>query len=383
MSIVTSPVFYWNYQSDKRITINQGGTSSGKTYAILQVLAIKAIRENKSLTTVTASSFPTLRKGALRDFIEIAQHEAIKPFIVNHDKSSNTFKFFGGAEIEFAIFPTAQDAKNGKRERLFINEADGIGYAVAQNLILRTSGQIFIDFNPTSFFWCHEKYKGRDDCKWIYSTYRDNPFVSDWVIEEIESLKIDDPELYKVYGLGKFGKMVGMVYPNVNWIDDLPPIYDARVFCMDIGFSQSFTTLIDLRLYKDQLYGREMLYERGLNDKQIAETLVDLNIPRHERLIIDSANKMLIDYLVEEYGFNAISCAKRNVISEINSAKRFKINITDDSENWKKEQRNYLYQKDSDNNILNTPIKNYDHLWDAFRYGFLDLVDVNSLPTFN
>jgi len=211
MNLKSTNVFAWNWKAAVegfRIIVNQGGSSSGKTYSILQNLFLVAISDAGSLSTVTASTYPSLRKGALRDFSSICDSPIFKPFVKKIDLSTNTYTLTNGSVIEFAIFPTEQDAKNGKRKYLFINEADGFGYGVANNLIMRTSGRVYIDFNPTSFFWCHEKYKGRADTKWIYSTYRDNRFASEGVILEIERLRLTDPELYKVYGLGKFGKLV-------------------------------------------------------------------------------------------------------------------------------------------------------------------------------
>lgn len=387
MNLKTTNVFAWNWkaaQNGYRIIVNQGGSSSGKTYSILQCLFLNALDNPNTLTTVTASTFPALRKGALRDFSNICASEVFKPFVRKVDLSTNTYTLASGSTIEFAIFPTEQDAKNGKRQYLFINEADGFAFGVANNLIMRTSQRVYIDFNPTSFFWCHEKYKGRADTKWIYSTYRDNAYASSGVIGEIEQLKYTDIELYKVYGLGKFGKLVGVVFPNVSWIDEsqMPQYPDKRVYCMDIGFSQSYTTLVDLRLFRDELYGHEMLYERGLNDKQIGLRLLDVGILPGDRVVIDSANGMLINYLNEEFNIYAVACQKRDVVAEINAMKRFKMNITSSSYNWKKEQMNYLYEKDKNNTILNRPIKAFDHLWDASRYGFLDIVNIKELPKF-
>ena len=60
-------VFYANYQATEKLIINQGGTSSSKTYSICQLLFIKAIYEAGVIISVTGESLPNLKKGALRD----------------------------------------------------------------------------------------------------------------------------------------------------------------------------------------------------------------------------------------------------------------------------------------------------------------------------
>ena len=50
--IDVSDVFNWNYNSKADIVVNQGGTSSGKTYSILQVLFfIACTQENKIISS--------------------------------------------------------------------------------------------------------------------------------------------------------------------------------------------------------------------------------------------------------------------------------------------------------------------------------------------
>jgi phage terminase large subunit len=66
----------------------------------------------------------------------------------------------------------------------------------------------------------------------------------------------------------------------------------------------------------------------------------------------------------------------------VEAMKRYQWNITDESVNWKKEAKNYIYRKDRDGGLDNEPVKQFDHLWDAARYAFLDLVGGEKLPQF-
>ena len=53
----------------KRIRIVRGGSSAGKTIAILMILIDYAIRNKNKEISVVAESVPHLRRGALRTFL--------------------------------------------------------------------------------------------------------------------------------------------------------------------------------------------------------------------------------------------------------------------------------------------------------------------------
>ena len=60
-------LFMANTDEGYRTFVNQGGTSSAKTYTLLQVLLYHAIKENGSVCTVVGQDLPNLKVGALRD----------------------------------------------------------------------------------------------------------------------------------------------------------------------------------------------------------------------------------------------------------------------------------------------------------------------------
>lgn len=381
-----TPVFDWNMKSSKRFTINQGGSSSSKTYSILQCLLIlgrsmSPAMENKTIT-VTAESLPALKVGAIRDFESIISKPPFSHYIQKVNRGTPWFvRLWNGATIEFRAFPHAEAAKHGKRAILFINEASNVPYEIAKALMLRSS-KVFIDFNPSADFWAHERYLGHPNAQWIYSTFRDNPFADRDMVADIEALKSEDPEMWKVYGLGRRGNLRGQVFPNVIWVEDLPEYLSDVTYGMDIGFTNSYTTLCKVGMADGKMWGQELLYERGLIEPDIVERLEALNISHTAEIIVDNANAMVIEYLRREGDFNAIACAKKDVQSELQAMKRYQWRITADSINWKKEAKNYLYRKQKDGSLENTPIKAYDHLWDAARYAFLRIVNPGSLPEF-
>ncbi len=151
-------LFKQNYYSTAEIIVNQGGTSSGKTYAIEQVLFCLACNEEKQVITVVGQDIPNLKVGALRDATSIYDSSPmLQAVIKSYNKTNRIFEFFNNSIIEFKSYGDSQDAKSGKRDYLFVNEANGVSWEIYSELALRTKKRIFIDYNPNAAFWVQRR----------------------------------------------------------------------------------------------------------------------------------------------------------------------------------------------------------------------------------
>ncbi|MBL4676651.1 MAG: hypothetical protein JKY70_10685 [Mucilaginibacter sp.] len=84
----TSILFKHNYESTAQVVVNQGGSSSGKTYSILQVLFCFAIANPKQVITVAGQDIPNLKAGALRDALDIYDSSAtLRLLLKNYNKT--------------------------------------------------------------------------------------------------------------------------------------------------------------------------------------------------------------------------------------------------------------------------------------------------------
>ncbi|HVV55696.1 MAG TPA: phage terminase large subunit, partial [Mucilaginibacter sp.] len=234
----TSVLFIENYEARAHIVVNQGGTSSGKTFAILQVLFCIACQRMASVITVAGQDIPNLKAGALRDALNIwTGSEQLMAAVKSYNRSERIFEFINGSIIEFKSYDDAQDAKSGKRDFLFVNEANGIGWDIYSELALRTKHRIYIDYNPNTAFWMHDKLLGKPDVQLIISDHRHNPFLEEGVRQKIERLRDIDQELWRVYARGLTGRISNLVLGNWQLCDRIPP--DARLVAvgLDFGFS--------------------------------------------------------------------------------------------------------------------------------------------------
>ena len=371
-----SSVFRWNYESKKPIVVNQGGTSSGKTYSILQLLIVKCLQESNVIVTVVGQDVPNLKSGAIRDFETIIDTTPFfSQFLESVNRTDKSYKFVNGSIIEFKSYENEQDAKSGKRTYLFVNEANGIPFSIYDQLQIRTERQVFIDYNPTFAFWVHDELIGREDVDVFISNYKHNPFISPDIVRKIEQLKETNPNKWKVYGLGKTGVLENVVFDSVEWIPRLPTENIKRVaYGVDFGYTNDPTTIVKTVLSQGKLYSELLLYQTGLTNQQISQEFERLGIRRGRRsgdiIMCDSAEPKSIKEL-KVLQWNAKPCKKGadSIRHGINSIKSYGVLHLVNSKRWKHEQMSYIWQiNKKDGRTQNKPIDKNNHIWDALRY---------------
>ncbi|MCL5992353.1 MAG: phage terminase large subunit, partial [Bacteroidetes bacterium] len=173
-----SPVFLKNYEAFNnpayRIIANQGGTRSGKTYSITQLLIFLAIKEYYEISIVS-KTLPHVKRGVLRDFKKEMQLQKIYNDN-SFNKSDYIYNFKNNSSyIEFFSADSADKLAGPGRDILFINEINMLNYEEWIALALRTRKKIIIDYNPIDeFSFIYDKILTRDDCIFIQSNYLDN-----------------------------------------------------------------------------------------------------------------------------------------------------------------------------------------------------------------
>ena len=232
------PLYDANINSTERTVVNQGGTSSGKTYSIMQVLFVLGMQEARQVITVVGQDIPNLKVGAYRDAKTILEKSPLLSQWWNTiNEGERIIKCVNGSIIEFKSYADEQDAKNGKRDYAFFNEANGITYGVYWQIWIRTRKRVFIDYNPTARFWVHDEVIGKPDTRLIISDHRKNYFLTEEEHQRIEG--ITDKEYWKVYARGLTGKIEGLVLTNWEICEELPPREEWKMqsFGLDFGFT--------------------------------------------------------------------------------------------------------------------------------------------------
>lgn len=367
-TIQTNVVCKHLINSDKRIIIEQGGTRSGKTYNILLwVIFYYSLQNTGKTITVCRKTFPALRTSAMRDFFDILKTHGLYSETF-HNKSSGEY-ILNGNRVEFISLDQPQKVRGRKRDLLFINEANELFWEDWQQLVFRTTGRIILDYNPSDeFHWIYEKVKTREDAEFHITTYKDNHFLPDTIIDEIERLRDTDENYWRVYGLGEVGKSLATIF-NVSLIDQVPDYARHLGYGMDFGYTNDPSTLISIFIHDTNMYVHEKIYRTGMTNRDIANELQRLGVGRREEIYADSAEPKSIDEIYR-MGWNIKPAAKgRDSINiGIDMLKRYNIFVTKQSTNTLKEFRNYKWKEDKNGLVLNTPVDMFNHSIDAIRY---------------
>ena len=374
--------YYDLKQSKKRICVLQGGTRSGKTYSILLALIEFCYknRDNNFYITIARKTFPSLRGTAMRDFFDILKTENIYREVF-HNKSESIYNLYGN-HVEFLSVDQPARVRGRQRHILFMNECNEFSLEDYTQLSLRTTYKIIIDFNPSDeYHWLYTQIidADRDDVDFHVSTYKDNPFLEETTIKEIERLKDVDENLWRVFGEGQRGIATETIFPSFNIIDSIPENAKPIAIGLDFGFTADPTSLIKVYKHDINLYIDELLYAKGLTNREIHDKMKYLKIDSTIEIFGDSAEPKSIEEIHRMGGVN-IKPAKKGLDSVrigIDILRRHNIHITQRSTNTIKEFRNYKWIKDKNGEITNKPLDAYDHTIDAIRYVALNKLMVS------
>lgn len=369
-----SPVYFKTMDAiarTDRYVSSRGSARSGKTVSNLQCLYQIALADRRpTITSIVSETFPHLKRGAIRD-LQTALGDAWRDS--SWSKSEHIYELENGSILEFFSIDSPARVHGPARDRLFINEAQNIKYETALQLFMRTSGLVIMDYNPVSSFWLNEIIEAQKDCQTIISTYKDNPFLDPAIIATIESFKGDN-NLWKVYGLGEFGTLDGLIY-TFDQIDQMPdPTGMEEVYGLDFGFTNDPTAivrvLIDTR--RKEIYAEELCYRTQMTNEAIALQMQLDGIPRVVPVYADCSEPKSIAE-IGQAGFNVLASDKNaptreKIAYQVQWLQGWKLHFTKGSTNLIKEARSYVWAKDRTGKKLNYPQGGFDHALDALRY---------------
>lgn len=357
--------------SGKRRAFVEGGTWASKTYSVLQLL--KLILENYKepiLATITSESMPHLKRGAIRDFLNIMGDELIEShwnrtdFIYTFPKSS--------CKLEFVSADQPAKLRGGRREILFCNEANNIARDSYREADMRTRLFTICDWNPVSEFWFHDE-RLQDDLGnvFVHAVYTDTlEVVPQSIREEIERYKDRDPNWYRVYALGLLGKVEGLVHPHFEQVDELPA--GSYFYGLDFGFSSDPTVLVKSVILGDKLYSKEILYDNsGLTNDMIARKMDLCGVKGNEPVYPDPDEPKSAEELRKlHFYIPDVVKGKGSVEYGIQKVNQYYQYWTKDSLNCIKEQRNFRYLEDREHpgRFTERTTHQWSHGMDARRY---------------
>ena len=355
-----------------RIKVVRGGTSAGKTFGILPILASKAAKYPSLEISVVAESVPHLRRGALKDFLKIMV-ETGRYKDRQFNKSTMKYTFDNGSYIEFFSADQPDRLRGARRTTLYVNECNNISFEAYYQLAIRTSGDIWLDYNPVSTFWVDKELIGQPNVDFVTLTYKDNEALPETIVKEIENAREKAKtssywaNWWKVYGLGQIGSLEGVCIPDWKEVSILPE--EARLLChgLDFGYTNDPTSLVSLYKYNNAYIFDEIIYQKKLLNSDISDLLNTHDVSG--MIYADSAEpKSIAELNNYRHKVHPVSKGRDSIVYGINLINQSEIYVTARSKNLIKELSNYTWMKDKEGNTLNKPIDAFNHAIDAARY---------------
>jgi phage terminase large subunit len=365
--IKATPVFFKNleaYKGPAPIICNEGGSRSSKSYSVVQLLVQIATNEPGKRISIVSHSLPHIKRGAYRDFRQIMTDWGIW----DDDSFSFTdfvYKFSNGSYIELFGLEDEGKARGPGRDILFINEANLIRKSLFDQLAMRTTGKIFLDWNPADFVsWVYDVADDPNNAR-IKSTYLNNlPNLSPTQIGIIEGYKkLPDDFMWKVYGLGERGAAKEIIYTQWQITDQLPEGGDV-FYGLDFGYVHPLA-LVKVCHYEGANYVQLLLYKSGLTPSEMIKEVKDY-IHDRKPVYCDAAEPKSIEELYRG-GINAQQ-ANKEVWPGILKVKSYPLYVHKDSRELIRELQSYKWKKDKNDNVIDEPTKENDDALDAMRY---------------
>lgn len=389
MPVTLSTAYHKINSLTKKIKIVQGGQGAGKTYSICQKILSLSVDNAYELSTIVTDTYPRLLDGAITDMKNIFR-SCDNNWGNHYNEQKKNLTFPNGSMIQFRNVDkyNLDSGKGPRRNNLFINEANRIGWGHIEQAWNRTFDNIYADFNPDREFWYHENIKNgefeKDDVDFITLTYLDNELLVPGELKTIlkkkkraeeiqlkinagvEITKAESNQLlwWQIFGLGKLGTYSDRQILSYNFVDEIPTTAKQIPSGMDFGVSPDPTVLIDLyidgnKLYADEVFSmNNLLPEKlvGAERLSIADKMDEVKHTKGRLIIADSAG--LTEILdLRKYGYNVHAVKKftGSVVIGLNKVRGFDLYLTKRSTTLKKGIESFFWKIDGNKKIIPEP----------------------------
>jgi len=385
MKIQATNVFEKNYNAlnsgKYKYIINSGSSRSSKTFSIIQIFWLLAWTEPRTKLAVFRNTKKDCKDTVLQDMLKyyptLENWDSIK-----YNKTESTLSFPNGSTIYIEGTDDELKVHGYHSDYLWFNEIYKVPLEVFNQLDMRCSGTVFLDYNPIGKMWSDDLLK-QDNAIVLHSTFKDNPFCP---IEQKKKILSYEPTpyniqqntasdyLWAVYGLGLKAEKPNRIFKNWKIIPDehfekLPyPMY----YGMDFGLSAP-STLVAMKFDGDQtFFFKEILYKpMNKMNGTLSDELHNLAIDKRLEIICDSSNEIneTEGRKLRNSGYNIIFAikGKGSVKAGIELLQKKIVYYTKSSENLEQEYENHSWRI-VQGIQLDEPEQGNDHAIDACKY---------------
>ena len=393
LTIKANRIFKDPDQSQKRYIVMKGSAGSGKSVDTAQHYILRLMSDpgrnllcvRKSDVTNRDSTFAELQGAIFRMFGEsykkywyINSSDMRLECIANHNQI-----FFRGVNDEKQREKLKSIAvKRGKLTDVWIEEATELTQSDFEIIDDRLRGelpegqfyQIRLTFNPvSSSHWIKKHFFDRADPDVFthHSTYKDNRFIDDAYYRRMERRKEVDPDGYRIYGLGWWGEVGGLILTNyvVEDFDTSPDRFDYMVNSQDFGYNHA-DCIGEVGFKDGELYLCREIYEFEKDTGELIDLANKRGFNKSLTMWCDSAEPDCIK-MWRKAGYKAKGVKKEpnSVRAQIDYLKLHKIHIHPSCLNTIKEIQQWKWKKnDKTNEYLDEPVNFFDDAMAMLRY---------------
>jgi phage terminase large subunit len=357
-----------------------GGAGSGKSVFAAQKLLYRAMAEPGHRFAVMRKVGATLRNSVWTLMRSVLGDWGVLPaWRSNQSEMVLTFPPSGSQIICLGLDDPEKLKSIAGVSGFWLEEATEFNEGDLDQVNLRLRGrtagykQIVLSFNPISaYHWLKRRFWDTpgvaERARIVRTTYRDNRFLDAEYVREIEALEQQNPSLWRVYGLGEWGQVEGLVYGPPDVLTPWPGEFDDLCYGLDFGFNNP-TALLRLDWRDREPWVTERLYSGGLTTRDLIERMPELVPERWAPIYCDAAEPDRIRELCDA-GWNAIPAEKGpgSVQAGISFVQGLTIHSRPENTNLNAEFAAYAWSKDRDGRTLDVPVKFADHGMDALRY---------------
>ncbi len=361
-----------------------GGAGSGKSHAISQLLAIKAMQSKRKILIIRKIS------ATLKDSVWQLMIDALSFFQVYNNckvnKSEMKIELPNGSIFLFK----GVDNEGGSRLKsitgltdCFIEEATELSLDEFTQIKLRIRAkvpqkQIIISYNPIDrsnyvYDLFHNPETRDNSVHVLKTTYKDNKFLPQDYINELENMKETNPYYFQVYALGEFGSLSKTVYSNwkVEKLDIQELLKQNLELCcgIDTGFNHPYAICISLVDKENKIiYVIDEMYKRSITNEDAYKWICENGYGANQ-FIADSASPRDIEEL-RRMGLRVKGAKKgrNSVRNGIMKIMDFSVVIDESNTNFIQEIMTYAWKKDKNGNYTEETVQIGDDLMDAWRY---------------
>ena len=372
-------------------------TGSAKSYSITQKIIIRCCNE-KIKILVCRKYGSTLRNTCFSLFKEVLEKWKLTPYVKIKESDFSIIFPNGSQIIMMGLDEETKLLSLNNIGTIWIEEAFEVPRDIVEQLNLRMRSQnenqqIIMSWNPisiNSYLYDFAELNPPENSRKIFSTFKDNPFLSKEYIEAMEDMRVRNPAKARIYYYGQYGvNPEGLVIQNWR-TEEFDPMQLASLgyehsVGMDLGWVDK-SAIID-SLYDRQnktIYVFNEFYKSGCQLSELADQIKKMGLQKC-KIYVDAAEPRSIQFFRQD-GINATACKKGadSVKAGLMFLQDNLIIVHPKCKNFIMELENFSYIKSKlTGEWTEDTTHEWSHAVDACRYAYSDIYTNPKLKTLN